>query len=74
MAGKIGAVGYRVPVTSEYHQQCIAQRMKVIREASQRAGNDKTYSMGQFRKCNMVAQEKIWKEHVHKETVTAKDW
>lgn len=74
MAGKTTSAGYRIPVTSEYHQQCIAQRVKAIREASERAGNDKTYSLGQYRKCNQVAQESIWKEHVHKEIVTARDW
>ena len=75
MAGKTTSAGYRIPVSSEYHQKCIAQPMKVIREAAARNTNtDKTYSHGEYRSCNAVAQEKLWKEYVQNEIRTTKDW
>ena len=75
MAGKTTSAGYRIPVSSEYHQKCIAQSMKTIREAAARTINtDKNYSQGEYRKCNAVAQEKLWKEYVHNEIRTAKEW
>ena len=75
MAGKTTSAGYRLPVTSEYHHKCIAESVKKIREATERAaGKDKTYSQGEYRNCNVVAQESIWKEHVHNEIKSTKDW
>lgn len=74
MAGKTTSAGYRLPVSSEYHHKCIAEPAKKIREAAERAGKDKTFTMGEYRNCNKVAQENIWKEHVHNEMQSTRDW
>ena len=37
-------------------------------------GDKKTHGASAYRDCNMVAQESIWKEEVHKETKAARQW
>lgn len=74
MAGKTTSAGYRIPVTSEYHQKCIAKSMKIIRDTTERFGAEKTFSQVEYRNCNAVAQERLWKEHVHNEIKATKEW
>lgn len=75
MAGKPAtSASYRIPVSSEYHQNCISGAVKVIRETIRRSATDKTFSQVEYRNCNAVAQEALWKEYVRNEIRATKDW
>ena len=71
MAGK---APYRVPVTSEYHQKCVSKAVKAIQETIQRTATEKTFPQVEYRNCNAVAQERIWKEFVRNEAKDSKEW
>ena len=74
MADKTTSAGYRLPVaSSSYHEKCISASVKLIKEASERH-SDKTYPQSAYRDCNVVAQEKIWSEHIGNELKLAKAW
>lgn len=67
--------GLKLPVvTSSYHEKCIAASLKAYQASMNAPSSDKTYTMQDFRNCNQVAQNQIWKENVQKETVAAKRW
>lgn len=69
------AASYKVPtVSSSYHEKCIAPSVKAMKEASEKSGSGRTFTYGDFQKCNAVAQERIWSEHCHKEHNITKSW
>ena len=77
MAAKTTPAGYRIPVSSEYHQRCISNRVKEIDLALARekaASSDKTNHPNYNKNCNVVSQERLWKDHVHKEIQRTKKW
>lgn len=75
MAGKgTTSAAYRLPVSSEYHTKCIAESVKKIRESERSNRPSKNFSLGEYRKCNVVAQENIWKEHCGNELKAIRDW
>ena len=60
--------------SSAYHQRCIAPSIKALEDAARRQPGEKVHPGSAYRDCNMVAQERVWKEGVQKETAAAREW
>ena len=74
MADRSASGGYKLPTSSSaYHEKCIAASVKAIKEATART-TGKSHTQGDYRGCNVVAQERIWTEQVQKQSKAARKW
>ena len=70
------SAGYRIPLTkrpasSEYHQKCVPAQ---THQRAPVAATSTKSGPGDAKECDVVTQDKIWKQAVNKEHVGVKQW
>ena len=70
MADRTTSGAYRIPVTTSKPLEVVDK----LRPTETRNFSSTKRIAVDFKKCNVVAQERIWKEHVLKEKNAAKSW
>jgi len=70
MADRTTSGAYRIPVATSKSFEVAS----TVRQAEPRSFSSPKKVAADYKKCNVVAQERIWKEHVLKEKNAVKLW
>ena len=70
MADRTTSGAYRIPVATSKPLEVASK----VRPTESRSFSSPKRIAADFKNCNVVAQERIWKEHLLKEKNAAKSW